>query len=168
MTGGSTLEFTPADSPDELVEIDYEFTARYGGVTVHFPTDPNLEIWAPLAGGAARCSLPSKVIGSGGKPVFATFAMPELSLPDKYKVSELADDPTIIHEFARSYVEFVSWQGYLPVVQPAEPRDEALRSSIARNVRERNRIAEHDWPGREAALQEIGIKPWEINREPGH
>lgn len=142
--GRGITEFTPFDgAPGETVEIVYKFWAHDDELAMTFPSDDNLKIVASLSRSDATCIIPT-LLGSD-LVKFTEQYMPELGLPDDLigvipvSIKACAKDPSITANLARSYLEYVSKEGYDPVVERRpSPREAArMREIMARNEQER-------------------------------
>ena len=128
MKGRGSAEFSRREFGRRVESsIDFEFEARAGELTIRFPTDDNLLVEAPLSGGEASGSNMIQLQRITRDDFIIDYAPDRFSgLGDRYRIKDIADDPEVVTELVRRYLDGVTRAGYIPNCEVAQLNETAL------------------------------------------
>lgn len=112
--------------------FDFEYELIGNRLSMRFPWDSNLEMTCDIESLETHCQAPA--LFTDGELCFAERYEPDLELPKPYSGEELADDPTIIGNLAKGYLEYIADCGYTQVREYATPTQSP---AVARALAER-------------------------------
>ena len=124
MKGRGSAEFSLREFGRRVESsIDFEFEARAGELAIKFPADDNLLVEAPLSGEEASGSNMIQLQRITRDDFIIDYAPDRFpGLGDRYRIKDIADDPEVVTELVRRYLDGVTRAGYIPNFEDTSQR----------------------------------------------